>query len=158
MLATMPHDTNDGQASADCRLDDRLYGKLLEVNAALKDAGGVLIIVYSLLLLTAYMALWFGWYKSLWFLNGPDLNNVWVYLIVFVVVFFVWIAHFQLAQWWCYRRNRSELLDDIQRASVRRHQLLAIIARDKLLATVTEVLTRDRWVDESDRFFSAHVK
>jgi hypothetical protein len=135
------------------RIDDQLYGKLLEVNAALKDAGGVLIIVYALVLLTAYLALWFGWYKSLVLLQGADLNVVWIYLIVFVVVFFVWIAHFELLQWWCYRRNRPELLDHIQRAALNRYDLLARIADDKSVANVAEVLKRDRWTETSHRFY-----
>jgi hypothetical protein len=134
-------------------IDDQLYGKLLEVNAALKDAGGVLIIVYALVLLTAYLAIWFGWYKSLVFLQGADLNVVWIYLIVFVVVFFVWIAHFEFLQWWCYRRNRPELLDHIQRAALNRYDLLARIADDKSVANVAEVMKRDRWAEMSHRFY-----
>lgn len=97
--------------------------------------------------------LWFGWYKSLTFLQGAELNVVWVYLIVFVVVFFAWIANFEFAQWRCYRRNRSELLDHVQRSRIGRYQLLALIAHDKLLATVAEALKRDPWHEEADRFY-----
>jgi hypothetical protein len=130
-------------------LDDRLYGKLLEVNAALKDAGGMLIFLYAILLLAACSALWFEWYQGLWFLQGADLNSIWIYLLVFVVVFLVWIAHFEFVQWWCYRRNRSELLYHIQRSDMGRYQLLAAIAHDKLLSQVAEALQRDRW-DEAE--------
>jgi hypothetical protein len=155
MFKSLSRDSRGERGVAAGEIDDRLYGKLLEVNAALKDAGGVLIIVYALLLLAAYLALWFGWYKSLGFLQGAELNIVWSYLIVFVVVFFVWIAHFELAQWWCYRRNRSELLDQIQRSGANRYQLLAWIAHDKMVSTVAEVLKRDRWDEEADPFNSA---
>jgi hypothetical protein len=151
MFEPISPDSREERSVTARQIDDRLYGKLLEVNAALQDAGGVLIIVYALILLAAYLALWFGWYKSIWFLKA-DLNVVWIYLIVFVVVFFVWIAHFEFVQWWCYRRNRSELLDHIQRSAVNRYQLLASIAHDKLVSSVAEVLKRDRWDETGDRF------
>jgi hypothetical protein len=153
MFEPVSQESRAGRSGAAQGIDDQLYGKLLEVNAALKDAGGVLIIVYALVLLTTYSALWFGWYQSLVFLQGADLNVVWVYLIVFVVVFFVWIAHFEFLQWWCYRRNRPELLDHIQRAALNRYDLLARIADDKSVANVAEMLKRDRWTETSHRFY-----
>ena len=70
-----PYSHNLKQRAGVQKLDDQLYGKLLETNAALKDAGGVLIIVYALVLLSTYLALWFGWYKSIWFLKGADLTS-----------------------------------------------------------------------------------
>jgi hypothetical protein len=158
MFEPFSHDSREERSVAAREMDDQLYGKLLEVNAALKDAGGVLIIVYALVLLAAYLALWFDWYKSLWFLKGADLNVVWIYLIVFVVVFFVWIAHFEFVQWWCYRRNRPELLDHIQRSAMSRYQLLAAIAHDKSVSNVAEVLQRDRWDEAADKFYVARVK
>lgn len=158
MIEGFSQDSRQEPSVAASDVDEQLYGKLLEVNAALKDAGGVLIIVYALVLLAAYLALWFGWYESLSLLKGADLNNVWVYLIVFVVVFFVWIAHFEFVQWWCYRRNRFELFDHIQRSAVSRYQLLAWIAHDKLLSNVAEALKRDRWPDAADQFYAARVK
>jgi hypothetical protein len=139
-------------------LDDQLYGKLHDVNAALKDAGGVLIIVYALILLTAHLALWFGWYRAVPALKNIDLNNVWSYLIVFVVVFFVWIAHFEFLQWWCYRRQRPELLEEVQRAGVSRYQLLASLADDKSLAWLAEFLKRDRWDEVNHQFYVAGAR
>jgi hypothetical protein len=139
-------------------LDDQLFGKLHDVNAALKDAGGVLIFVYALILLTAHLALWFEWYRAVPAPANIDLNNVWSYLIVFVVVFFVWIAHFEFLQWWCYRRHRPELLDEVQRSGISRHQLLAALADDKSLAVLVEALKRDRWDDVNHRFYTAATR
>ncbi len=150
--------TRDERSAAARPIDDRLYGKLLEVNAQLKDAGGMLIVAYALLLLTTYLALWFGWYESLDWFKGMDLNVVWTYLIVLVVVFFVWIKHFQFAQWRCYRRNRPELFDQLRRAAMGRHQLLALIARDELLTAVAEALQRDRRDEGVAEFFPAHAR
>jgi len=154
MFEPVSRDSRGKRSGAARTIDDQLYGKLLEVNAALKDAGGVLIIVYALVLLTAYLALWFGWYRSLGFLAGQDLNVVWIYLLVFVVVFFVWIAHFECLQWWCYRRNRSDLLDHIQRSALNRYDLLARIADDKQVSVVAESLKRDRWTETSHEFYA----
>jgi hypothetical protein len=153
MFGPVSRDPRATRSAASRSVDDQLYGKLLEVNAALKDAGGVLVIVYALVLLTAYLALGFGWYRSIGFLEHANLNVVWVYLIVFVVLFFVWIAHFEFLQWWCYRRHRSELLDQIQRSAVDRYDLLAWIADDKSVAVVAEALKRDRWSEASNRFY-----
>ena len=153
MFEPVVRDSSAKRGGVSRNVDDQLFGKLLEVNAALKDAGGVLIIVYALILLTAYSALWFGWYESIAIFQQADLNVVWVYLIVFVVVFFVWIAHFEFLQWWCYRRHRSELLDQIQRSAVNRYELLASIADDKSVSVVAEALKRDRWSDASHRFY-----
>ena len=153
MFGPVSRDSRATPNAASRNVDDQLYGKLLEVNVALKDAGGVLVIVYALLLLTAYLALWFGWYRSIGFLEHANLNVVWVYLIVFVVAFFVWIAHFEFLQWWCYRRHRSELLDQIQRSAVDRYDLLAWIADDKSVSVVAEALKRDRWSEASNRFY-----
>jgi hypothetical protein len=174
MFEPVARDSSAKRGGASRKVDDQLYGKLLETNAALKDAGGVLIIVYALILLTAYLALGFGWYKSLPLLQQADLNVVWMYLIVFVVVFFIWIAHFEFLQWWCYRRHRSELLDQVQRSflqwwcyrrhrselldqfqrsALNRYDLLAWIADDKSVSIVAEALKRDRWSDASHRFY-----
>jgi hypothetical protein len=145
MFEPFSQDSSEERHHNGLAIDQQLYGKLLEINAALKDAGGVLIIVYALILLAAYLALWFGWYQSIWFLKGADLNVIWIYLIVFVVVFFVWIAHFEFLQWWCYRRNRSELLDYVQQSALSRYQLLSLIAHDKMISNIAEALKRDRW-------------
>ena len=42
-----------------------LYGKLLETNAAISDAGGILLFVYLVLLLVLYCGLWMGWYHRI---------------------------------------------------------------------------------------------
>jgi hypothetical protein len=51
MLKTTADSLGDEQRRDHRELDDHLYGKLLEVNAALKDAGGALIVAYVLALL-----------------------------------------------------------------------------------------------------------
>jgi hypothetical protein len=100
------------------------------------------------------MALWFEWYERFDALRGANLNNVWVYLLVFVLVFFAWIAHFEFLQRRCYRRHRPVILDELRRVGMSRLQLLASIVNDKMVATVAEALKRDRSADV-DQIYSA---
>lgn len=157
MLRPTSKISEDERPTEAAGLDDQLYGQLLEVNAALTDAGGALIFAYALILLGTYLTLWFEFYEAVWFLRGADLNVVWVYLVALVVVCFVWIAHFEFLQWWCYRRNRRALLDSVRRAALSRYELLARIAHDKAVATVAAALQRDRW-DGADEFYVARAR
>jgi hypothetical protein len=142
------HDEHTRMADSATSIKHRhpeLYGKLLEVNAALQDAGGALVFVYLILLLGIYCGLWFEWYKRIPLLAGIDLGNVWIYALVFVLVFGAWIGHFQLLQWHCYRQSRQEIIDFADRAKVTRYQLLAEIEKDSAVRDVAEALKRDRW-------------
>lgn len=123
----------------------QLYGKLLEVDAALKDAGGMLVIVYLLLLIVTYCGLWFEWYKRIPQLAGVDLGSVWVYALVFVVIGGVWIAHFQVVQRLCYEQYRHELMQFATNAKLTKYQLMAEIEQDAAVRDVAEALKRDRW-------------
>lgn len=55
MFEPMSRNTSGERGGAVREMDDRLYGKLLETNTSLNDAGGVLIFVYALLLLSTYL-------------------------------------------------------------------------------------------------------
>jgi hypothetical protein len=123
-----------------------LYGKLLEANAAISDAGGGLIFfVYLVLLLTAYCGLWMGWYRQVPVLRRMELGNIWVYALVFTVVTGLWICHFNWLQRLCYGRHREEILELLRPTKMSRYVFLAEIEGDQSLSEVAAAMKRDRW-------------
>jgi hypothetical protein len=122
-----------------------LYGKLLEANAAIGDAGGVLILIYSVFLLTVYAGLWMEWYRRIPALRRMDLGNFWIYALVFLVVLGAMIGHFSLLQRLCYRRHRDEILDLFRASRMSRYRLLADLEGDEAVKEVVGAMKRDRW-------------
>ncbi len=144
------HDDDDDDLDVDfddpmARKHPELYGKLLEVNAALQDAGGVLIVPYLILLLSICAAIWMDWYRAIPGFKDVNLDSFWIYAIITVMVVSIWIGHFNMVQRACYRRYREGLLEVIRKTGVRRYPLLAMLVNNKPIAEVTSFLQRDHW-------------
>jgi hypothetical protein len=122
-----------------------LYGKLLEVDKAIQDVAAPLLFVYLILLLAFYCSLWFEWYKSIPALAELNVETWLVYILVFVVVAGIWLAHAAFVQRRCYQRHREEILDLIHAAGISRYRLLAALEGDKAVRDVSDALKRDRW-------------
>lgn len=122
-----------------------LYGKLLEANAAIGDAGGILFFLYLILLIGLYCGLWMGWYHRIPVLRRMDLGNFWMYALVTAIVVAIWIGHFTILQRLCYRRHRDEILDLLRATKLTRYRFLAETEGDQAIQEVASALKRDRW-------------
>jgi hypothetical protein len=121
-----------------------LYGKLLEVDKALQDAGAPLLLLYLILVLVVYCGLWFGWYKIIPGLEEVDLGVCVVYALVGGVFTAIWLAHCNLRQRRCYQQHREEIVEFLHGAGLSRYQLLTDLEGDKSLRDVSDALKRDR--------------
>lgn len=140
-----PGDTRSGNPRD---LGDNLYGYLLEVDAALKDAGSLGFYFYILLFVVSCFVLWTERYRSIAALRNEELNHVFVYVLVFIILFIAFCFHIEIVKKLRYGRIRPELCVRIRESGKSRHQILATIEGNKALSAVAELLKRDRMEDE----------
>jgi hypothetical protein len=138
-----PEDQNSGEALR--QRHQELYGRLLEVHAAIDNSGSFLFPAYWVTALVVGSVVWSGWYQRIPGLQGIELSNFWTYAALFTAALFGYGFHSQWSEWWRYRRYRGALRSLAAEAGISRYQLLTRLENDTAVKKALDMIKRDHW-------------
>ena len=119
--------------------DPELYGYLIVVNDRISNATGCLWPTFLL-------ALAIGACGALASFR-PDLAFWWTYAVIVVVAGVMWVLGNEWREQVVYHQNRGELFARLSSANLSRERLLAVVAADAQLSSVTSKLKGDTTAD-----------
>lgn len=120
-----------------------LYGRLLQINEQLSNAGGSLCIWMPIGTLILCLGLHLGWFDGLFEDTLEKIKSVWFYAIAIVVSFFLSAGLAQAQERGRYHRYRSVLLQAIEKSQISPHQLITQIEGDEALDNLADQLKED---------------
>ena len=136
-------EVEEGDRSSLADSQPELYGRLLQINEKLSEAGGSLIIVAMIATLAACIGIHLHWLEQL---VGPKIDAVrsfWFYGFALVAAFFGSLYSAKAWEGVVYRRLRDNLLRAISDAGLTPHKVLVQIEGDDALDDLADQLKTD---------------